>query len=152
MVTNNERRAVAARLRELPTDMYEVEELWEMKGLDTCCKDQTDYYLIHFVLFGCFPADYMHPCDYEELHMRLAYLIEPEPERTCRNVGGEEWGFKCSECGGHTHGSPFHAPDSERDEVARRMSELFGIEDGAIASLHGSVPRYCPNCGAKVVE
>lgn len=83
---------------------------------------------------------------------RLADLIEPEPERTCRNVGGEEWGFKCSECGGHTHGSPFHAPDSERDDLARRMSELFGIEDGAIASLHGSVPRYCPNCGAKVVE
>ncbi len=27
------------------------------------------------------------------------------PERTCRNIGGGEWGFKCSECGGHTHGS-----------------------------------------------
>lgn len=78
MVTDDERREVAKRLRELPTDMYEVEELWEMKGLDTCCKDQTDYYLIHFVLFGCFPADHMHPCDYEELHMRLADLIDPE--------------------------------------------------------------------------
>ena len=22
------------------------------------------------------------------------------PERTCRNVGGDDWGFKCSECGG----------------------------------------------------
>lgn len=83
MVTDDERREVAKRLRELPTDMYEVEELWEMKGLDTCCKDQTDYYLIHFALFGCFPADHMHPCDYEELHARLADLIEPEPERTC---------------------------------------------------------------------
>lgn len=82
-VTNEECREVARRLRELPTDMYEVEGLWEMKGLDTCCKDQTDYYLIHFVLFECFPADHMHPCDYEELHMHLADLIEPEPERTC---------------------------------------------------------------------
>lgn len=32
------------------------------------------------------------------------------PERTCRNVGGDEWGFKCSECGGHTHGSPLSHP------------------------------------------
>ena len=82
-VTNNERREVAKMLRELPTDMYEVEELWETKGLDTCCKDQTDYYLIHFALFGCFPEDHMHPCDYEELHARLADLIEPDPDLTC---------------------------------------------------------------------
>ena len=81
MISDDERREVAKRLRELPTDMYEVEELWEMKGLDTCCKDQTDYYLIHFALFGCFPADHMHPCDYEELHMRLADLIEPDEPR-----------------------------------------------------------------------
>lgn len=67
------------------------------------------------------------------------------PERTCRNIGGEEWGFKCSECGGHTHGSPFHVPDEERDRLA-------GFLGGSIASLHGSVPRFCPNCGARVVE
>lgn len=79
MIMDTERREAARRLRELPTDMHEVEELWEMKGLDTCCKDQTDYYLIHFALFGCFPADHMHPCDYEELHNRLADLIEPQP-------------------------------------------------------------------------
>lgn len=120
-VTNNERREVARRLRELPTDMYEVEDLWEMKGLDTCCKDQTDYYLIHFALFGCFPADHMHPCDYEELHMRLADLIEPEPERTCIYVYDEESaGWRCSECGG-----------------------LEPVGDHV---------RYCPDCGAKVVD
>lgn len=96
-ITNDERHEVARRLRELPTDMYEVEELWEMKGLDTCCKDQTDYYLIHFALFECFPADHMHPCDYEELHNRLADLIEPEPERTCHPVFEDET-LVCSEC------------------------------------------------------
>ena len=104
-MTDEERRKVAARLRELPTDMYEVEELWEMKGLDTCCKDQTDYYLIHFALFGCFPADHMHPCDYEELHARLADLIEPTVE-TCEadltdvieaRVAVRE--YECSKCG-----------------------------------------------------
>lgn len=66
-------------------------------------------------------------------------------ERTCRNVGGVEWGFKCSECGGHTHGDPFHVPDEEREELA----ELLG---GRIISLHGGVPRFCPNCGARVVS
>lgn len=66
------------------------------------------------------------------------------PERTCRNVGGDEWGFKCSECGGHTHGSPFHVPDEER----KMLAEMLG---GRIVSLHGSVPRFCPNCGARVV-
>ena len=120
-VTNNERRAVAARLRELPTDMYEVEELWEMKGLDTCCKDQPDYYLIHFALFECFPVDHMHPCDYEELHNRLADLIDPKQERTCIYVYDEKSSvWRCSECGG-----------------------LEPVGDHV---------RYCPDCGAKVVD
>lgn len=120
-VTNNERREVAKRLRELPTDMYEVEELWETKGLDTCCKDQTDYYLIHFALFECFPEDHMHPCDYEELHNRLADLIDPKQERTCIYVYDEESAvWRCSECGG-----------------------LEPVGDHV---------RYCPDCGAKVVD
>lgn len=110
MPTNDERREVAARLRELPTDMYEVEELWEMEGLDTCCKDQTDYYLIHFALFGCFPADHMHPCDYEELHARLAELIEPE-ERTCyvEHIDDDSFHLSCGhEAAGHV--SPSFCP------------------------------------------
>lgn len=145
-VTNNERRAVAARLRELPTDMYEVEELWETKGLDTCCKDQTDYYLIHFALFGCFPADYMHPCDYEELHMRLADLIEPEPEQTCRVVTDKNTVSQtqevhtkyCSKCS-YVFGREQH----------RQL--LPGLDEEFV--LHAvQIPDYCPNCGAKVVE
>ena len=73
------------------------------------------------------------------------------PERTCRNVGGDEWGFKCSECGGHTHGSPFHIPDAEREELAERLSEVLGARDGIIPSTHSSTPRFCPSCGARVV-
>lgn len=99
--TNEERREIAAKLRELPTDVYEVEGLWRSKGLDTDCHDQTDYYLVHHALLGCFPAEHMHPCDYEELHARLAELIEPEPERTCRYVWDEKTkAWACSECGG----------------------------------------------------
>ena len=86
--TSDERRDMARKLRELPIDMYEVEEKWESEGLNTDCHDQTDYYLIYFVLFGCLPADHMHLCDYEELHTRLGHLIEDEDGRTA-----------CSECG-----------------------------------------------------
>ena len=121
--TSDERRDMARKLRELPIDVYEVEEMWESEGLGTDCHDQTDYYLIYFVLFGCLPADHMHPCDYEELHARLADLIEPE-ERTCcrimrglKNAPGFVGGF-CSEC---------EQP----------------INEGAV---------YCEHCGAKVVE
>ena len=110
-MTRDERREVAARLRELPIDMYEVEERWEAEGLGTDCHDQTDYFLIHNVLFGCLPAEHMHPCDYEELHDRLADLIEPE-ERTCRMIdNGVE--LCCSECDGR------HAYDDEPDYCMR---------------------------------
>lgn len=97
MVTNDERREVAKKLRELPSDVYEVESQWKTEGISTDCHDQTDYYLIHDVLLECLPAEHMHPFDYEELHARLAELIEPEPERTCRMIdNGAE--FCCSEC------------------------------------------------------
>ena len=48
----------------------------------------------------------MHPCDYDELHKRLADLIEPEPERTCEILHddnlSEQYGgpiARCSYCG-----------------------------------------------------
>lgn len=60
--------------------------------------------------------------------LRLADLIEPEPERTCHmrdthwDDGQCTWGCICSECGAkHEHSS-------------------------------GKWMNYCPNCGAKVVE
>lgn len=103
--TNEERREVATMLRELPADVCEVEGQWGTEGIVTECHDQTDYYMIHHALLGCLPAEHMHPCDYGELHARLADLIEPEPERTCRNLGGEDgtnyehYDFGCSACG-----------------------------------------------------
>lgn len=128
--TNEERREVAAKLRELPIDMYEVKERWEPKGLDTCCEEQTDYYLIHFALFGCFPADNMHLCDYEELHDRLADLIEPE-ERTCHDMSHGHEEFRCSECG-----TPVEVEC-----------------DGFVLLIGGKTDnlRFCPFCGARVV-
>lgn len=133
MPTNDERREVAKRLRELPIDMYEVEERWEAEGLGTDCHDQTDYFLIHNVLFGCLPAEHMHPCDYEELHARLADLIEPE-ERTCHDVSFDSREFVCSWCGCHI--------------------DVLDIESEPTMWLGGSPiePSFCPNCGARVVD
>lgn len=126
MPTNDERREVAKRIRALREHAWDESSVFDLLGcaVEECGLDDTDQLFAHL-------ADLIEP--------------EPEPERTCCNVGGEEWGFKCSECGGHTHGSPFHVPDEEREELA----EMLG---GRIMSLHGSVPRFCPNCGAKVVD
>lgn len=84
MPTNDERREVAARLRELP-DIPSEMGTWEggLMFIEPSRDDEADYSQIHKVLLGCFPAELMHPCDYEELHMRLADLIEPEPDLTC---------------------------------------------------------------------
>lgn len=127
--TSDERRDMARKLRELPIDMYEVEEKWESEGLNTDCHDQTDYYLIYFVLFGCLPADHMHLCDYEELHTRLADLIEPE-ERTCK-VTYEYSGKQFPHC--------IHVKELSCGHEFRYYEPSY-------------VPNFCPECGAKVVE
>lgn len=79
MPTNDERRAVAARLREL--------------HLGGGSKD-----LIELTLSDAIGAWRVSGMSWDFITERLANLIEPE-ERTCRDVsrGGEN--FKCSECG-----------------------------------------------------
>ena len=123
MPTNDERREVAARLRELP-DIPSEMGTWEggLMFIEPSRADEADYSQIHKVLFGCLPADLMHPCDYEDLHNRLADLIEPE-ERTCHNISTVPCKFTCSEC----HQS---------------WREAKG--NGAFA--------YCPCCGAMVMD
>lgn len=59
---------------------------------------------------------------------RLADLIEPEPERTSRNVYHNDSWFQCSECGAFT-----------RSNAVTDTTDYLQI-------------RYCPNCGAKVVR
>ena len=65
---------------------------------------------------------------YERFAVLLADLIEPEPERTCQDVEGGNF-FRCSKCG----------------------CELMRFADGWKPLYMGEV-RYCPNCGARVVE
>lgn len=135
MISDEKRREVAKRMRELPSDTYAALKEWEEGGLfiEERIGDEADYSQIHDAVIGCFPAEYMHQVDYEELHERLADLID---RPTCRNVYDEvydeyeggccENGFKCSKCG-----------------------EL--VEDCEGYRVKGTF-NYCPNCGAEVAE
>lgn len=95
MISGDERREVAARLRALPIDIYAAFKEWGRDGLfvDANIYDEADYGQIHNAVFGCFPAEHMHPGDYEELHERLADLIDPTCEMTPQGEG-----FRCSAC------------------------------------------------------
>ena len=87
MATDDERREVAERLRGLNGDVSHVRRVYEAEGLSIFCDDQADYYQICETVAGYLPAEHMHPCDYEELHSRLADLIEPgDMSHGCRDT------------------------------------------------------------------
>lgn len=84
MISDNERREVAERLRGLNGNVSHVRRVYEAEGLSIFCEDQADYYQICDAVTGYLPAEHMHPCDYDELHARLADLIDPsEPKVKC---------------------------------------------------------------------
>lgn len=111
-ISDDERREIAARLRSL--DVHDWNDFMdEIDSLETA--------------IGCSIGQ-----DWQDQHWweRLANLIEPEPERTCRMTkkGPESvlagW-WKCSECG------PVCPPCN--DEIA-----LWALQK-------------CPRCGARVM-
>lgn len=77
MATDDERRRVAERLRDLTSNVYGLRKSYESEGFSILCDDQADYYQICHAVSGYLPPEHMHPCDYEELHARLADIIEP---------------------------------------------------------------------------
>ena len=79
MISNDERREVAARLRMLASNKAADEEL------------------VHDTL-GLYRGENIEGYDIYCV-MQLADLIEPEPESTCRNTTRHpHYGFECSEC------------------------------------------------------
>ena len=109
MATDAERREVAWRLRKgtgkgMPLILNVAFSAFEFTG----CSERT--------------------LNADEAALKLADLIEPEPERTCQDVEGGNF-FRCSKCG----------------------CELMRFADGWKPLYMGEV-RYCPNCGARVVE
>lgn len=102
MIRDEERREIARRLRGLNGNMRHVRRVYEAEGLSIFCEDQADYYQICDAVAGYLPAEHMHPCDYEELHERLADLIDPECRheefcRVCGHVIPNGWG-ECPRC------------------------------------------------------
>lgn len=127
--TSDERREVAERIRALPSDIYSTIKEWEKDGLfigATLC-DEADYSQIHNAVFGCFPPEYIHPGDREELHERLADLIDP----TCKVSSVETYDDEL----GQLEGWEFHLTCGH--SFQRPWNEP---------------PAYCPECGARVVE
>ena len=127
MITDEERRDVAQKLRGLPIDMYSTIDEWEKDGLfiNNSVSDEGDYSQIHDAVFGYFPAEYMHPGDYEELHERLADLID---RPTCETIehGGPDESHVCKSCSRCSYG---------------------WFED-----INDKPYSYCPNCGAMVLD
>ena len=85
--TDDERREVAKRLRGLNDNILHVRRVYEAEGISILCDDQADYYQICDMVTGYLPAEHMHPCDYKEVHDRLADLIEPsDTSQSCRDT------------------------------------------------------------------
>lgn len=132
MITDEQRREVAQKLRGLPIDMYSTIDEWEKDGLfiNNSVSDEGDYSQIHDAVFGYFPAEYMHPGDYEELHERLADLID---RPTCTIVNS--WQEITPGLG-------------ELD-----LSDMCGFELSCGHEVNGyEKPHYCSECGAVVVD
>lgn len=125
-ITNNERREVAARLRRL------------------CGHREVDKEFVHEAL-----GLYMGECvdGYDPVSVfELADLIEPEPERTCNVVTSDRrvsqmqtLVTKSCSCCNHIFGSEEHRPF------------LPGADDEIVLD-EVRIPKFCPNCGAKVVD
>ena len=108
MVTDTKRREVAARLRKA----VGLTEFAEVLGFNWT--DDSDWV-------------------WNDVSNLVADLIEPNPERTCRDVG-DSVKFVCSECG------------ASLDYEGRWDEPTYWVDDVA------AVVEYCPNCGAQVVD
>ena len=110
MQTNDERREVAARLRALDARKL------------SCYGQEFDALMIASLMTAC-GCNFGQGWQDMELCDRLAELIEPEPERTCRFRNDGHGILWCDAEG----------CDYEMDD-------------------YSPIPNYCPNCNAKVVE
>ena len=76
-----------------------------------------------------------------EMTLRLADLIEPEPERTCQVVSA----FETDELEDAHDGIAF-SPEDTLSYMCKSCGFDFRYERGLYPK------NYCPNCGAKVVN
>ena len=118
--TDDERRRVAAELRGLNGNVSHVRRVYEDEGSSILCDDQADYYQICHAVAGYLPAEHMHPCDYEELHARIANLIEPSCDREALLALAEDVDGAADDSGG------FEPLAGMLRDIARRIREACG--------------------------
>lgn len=113
MISNDERHEAATRLRNVSGAPE-----W---ATTACC------------IAECL-GEYDYPLwdDSKPLFNRLADLIEPEQERTCRNIAGDPNDFYCSECTAFIRGTM--------------------VDDLYCCHPIGKVISHCPNCQSKVMR
>lgn len=135
MVTNDERREVAASLRDLAAEdlddgeFYDCGEVEDALGLVT---DDGSWYAADGV-------------------RRLARLIEPE-ERTCRDDGTGV--FRCTRCGAF---ALLRNSRAERTchRIMRGLKNAPGFVGGFCSECEHMInvgAAYCEHCGARVVK
>lgn len=115
MISDDERREVACKLRELETGVIGT----------VIPTGELSKNILDVIEYGHSGA--MTP------YGLLANLIEPKPERTCRDTDNMQDAIECSECG----------------EITR--DTLFWVDVDGGKTVKGHRPRFCSNCGAKVV-
>ena len=112
MISDEERREVARKLRELGPSADK-----NIIGCDTVCQRVDE--IIGTIECG----------SWEVFFDRLADLIDP----TCHDTMPDWWTFECSECG-----------------TKWSVYQVYICPDGTYEHDEEE-PRFCPNCGARVI-
>ena len=145
MISDNERREVAERLRGLNGNVSHVRRVYEAEGLSIFCEDQADYYQICDAVTGYLPAEHMHPCDYDELHARLADLIDPsEPKVKCVAEVKDD-GERLEQL---VHDAAVELTGIDRDARLALADELcdgypYGLSHGGLEQLARQIREAC---------
>lgn len=118
----------------MPTDSERREVAENLRNMCICgCRYKEEFYdlLVETVM----RAWDFH--EFSDVADRLAELIEPE-ERTCR-------------CGVKTISHVY--PDGFDFDGEYTTTYIFPLSCGhEVRSLTNRIPRFCPNCGAKVLQ
>ena len=126
MMTSNERREVAARLREAAIDDGHVGRPYGEQGFQVTLRR----------IIGT-----SNPMR-KTLYARLADLIDTEEEDTCCDVSDDGDAFTCSRCGCAVRLSSAEADSFENVTYGPTLTMPNG---------RGEKLSFCPNCGARVV-
>lgn len=136
MPTDEERREVAAALREIAGNPDPDGDVWLGAIMDAVGGSMG-------MVRGYVKADSAK---------RLADLID---RPTCENIANDPCVFRCSRCGCWTDRlAYFDLPEDEAEALKAAVCE-FTMTDPAkmlMTAPHTCVPRYCPTCGAEVAR